>query len=324
MRIGVTGASGFVGSALCTHLRASGHIVVRIVRAQGAETERAETERHGPRVIASWSKAELGAALRDVEAVVHAAAIVHKPHLPASDYQDFNVRGTQDLVAAAEANQVQRLVFISSIKVYGEAPEAVMDEALAPAPLLAYAKTKLEAEGIASAGSFPQGTLVLRLAPVYGVGDKGNVRTMIERIAKRQLLIPGSGQTKKSLVHVGLVARSIEAACRSEKSGVYVCSNQKTPTIGELADEIAKVLGRRPPPRIPQTVLGPIAKGVDALTKRLRLPLPRATDLVRKSQIESICDSEKLRRELKVDTHCDLAATLREEAEWLKRIGRIK
>jgi dihydroflavonol-4-reductase len=326
MRIAVTGATGFVGRRLLRLLAAEGHDVRALVRA--AKTSSSVPPRssvpQGVELcpVLEWTQSALVSAIRGVDCIVHAASVVHRPNAKLEEYIDFNVKGTKALVDAGHAVGATRFVFVSSIKVYGEAPQGTMNEVLLPDPILPYAVSKLQAEDVVSNARFANGAACLRLAPVYGVGDKGNVRAMIERIAKNQLFIPGTGETKKSLVHIDLVAQSLHVLCTKNIDGVFVCANRSTASVGELADLIAQLLGKPRPRRLPLRVLVPAGRAVD-LVARLLPTRFRASDLIKKAQIASLCDSSRLAEATGLDLDVNLCETLREEIDWLRQSGCI-
>jgi nucleoside-diphosphate-sugar epimerase len=138
VRVLVTGASGFVGTALCAHLAASGFAVRQAARSlpSAISSDTVAVGDIGPNT--EWETA-----LRNVNAVVHLAARVHVLHERAADsladYRRVNLEGTQRLATAAAAVGVSRLVFLSSIKVNGERSVRPFAEADTPHPEDAYA-----------------------------------------------------------------------------------------------------------------------------------------------------------------------------------------
>ena len=120
LRIGVTGANGWVGRALCEHLHRQGHSVVALSRRNpdlNGVLWRQVGQIDGQ---TSWSNA-----LRGVQAVVHCAGHAHQMGTGADTqpetYFRVNTDGTFALVRAAHAAGVKRLVFVSSVKALGEA-----------------------------------------------------------------------------------------------------------------------------------------------------------------------------------------------------------
>lgn len=318
MNVLVTGANGFVGRTIVDQLRRRGDAVIALVRP--GRSMPVET-----REVAEWSETALTKALAGVDAVIHAASLVHRRGAPLEEYVKFNVDGTHALLEAAKRNNVARFVFVSSLKVYGEAPAGIINEAT---PLLAdlpYAVTKLESESavLRATDAFTRGSIAVRPAPIFGIGDKGNVRQMIKHASRRTLFVPGDGATRKSIVHVDLVARACLAGLDRDVTGAFVVANREAPSVGELADLIAKRVGRRRPPRVPNWLLLGAASATDRLLSTARLKPLGARALVQKSQIPTVCDVSAIERELGVDCTVDLDAVLREEIAWLRREGEI-
>jgi UDP-glucose 4-epimerase len=139
MKILVSGANGFVGRALCLHLRTHGYRVVPTVRcASGIETELVIGDIN--------SKTDWKAALAGCGAVVHLAARVHVMDDTAQDplklYRATNTESTLNLARQAAQAGVSRFVFISSVKVNGEGGDEPYRETDVPAPEDAYAISK--------------------------------------------------------------------------------------------------------------------------------------------------------------------------------------
>jgi len=302
----VTGASGFVGA----------HVLAAIPDAVGLYRSR-----EGRR-IERWDRAHLRAALEGATGVVHAASIVHRPGALRDEYEQFNVEGTRALVEAARDANVRRFVFLSSIKIYGETPRGIIDEKTAVAPDAHYARTKAEAEKIVLAATDLR-PIVLRLSPVYGRGDKGNVRTMIRAIRRRRFFVPGEGNIHKSIVHVSTVADVVRAAVANEASGVFVVADRATPTLRELADAIARALGRARPLSIPAPLLRRVARIVGSVARVARIATPISEALIDKAMTSTICDPSRVERELGVKCEVDLDWAIRDEIEWLREIRAL-
>lgn len=302
----VTGASGFVGGHALTALKHAGH------EAKGLARKDAPT----------WDEGSLRRLLEGTEGVVHAASVVHKPTTPAEEYTRFNVEGTRALLEAARTAGVRRFVFVSSIKVYGETPGGLIDERMAVTPEGHYARTKAEAEALVLEASDLR-PVVLRLCPVYGRGDKGNVRTMIRAIAGHRFFVPGDGSSRKSIVHVSTVSDVVCAAARSEATGVLVVADNQTPTIRELADAIAARLVRRRPLSIPTSLLRGAASLVGRAARIAGSSTQISGTLIDKAMTSSICDPSRVERELGVSCHVDLDSSLADEIAWLRELRVI-
>ena len=313
----VTGANGFVGGRVLAGLRGHDVPAIGLVRA-GRTLEHAEWTK---RDVAEWTEASLGESLDGVTGIVHAASVVHRPGADPSEQAAFNVEGTRVLLAAARSCGVRRVVFLSSIKVYGEEPPGVIDEDTAVDRSSPYAATKLDAERILLEAMDHAGpsVSVLRLCPVYGAGDKGNVRRVATSIARRRFLVPGDGATRKSVVHVSTVAEAVRRALESDATGVFVLADCVAPSIRELADTIARALGRRPPLSVPVTLVLAAAAALEVVSRARGHQPGVSRELVRKSLRSSICSPAKIERALGMDCHVDLRDGIAEEIAWLRR-----
>jgi nucleoside-diphosphate-sugar epimerase len=200
----ITGANGFVGSALCIQASAHNFLVKGAVRS--AQSLPADTEAVLIDTIdgsTDWSDA-----LRSINVVVHLAARVHvmndRSADPLNEFRKVNVDGTLNLAKQAVQAGVQRFVFISSIKVNGEStplgqPFRADDE---PMPMDAYGISKREAEDALRQLARDTGMEVVIIRPplVYGAGVKANFLSMMRWLDKGIPLPLGAIHNQRSLV----------------------------------------------------------------------------------------------------------------------------
>ncbi len=186
----VTGGTGFVGQAVVGRLVAEpklGRVVATSRRSDFKFSEEIETHKKELGRETDWS-----AELKNVSAVVHCAARVHVMSdgaaNPLEEYRKTNVVGTMCLAEQAAQAGVQRFVFVSSIKVNGEAtsrnrPFLASDE---PAPMDPYGISKMEAENGLRQLARETGLEVVIIRPplVYGAGVKANFHTMMHWLAR--------------------------------------------------------------------------------------------------------------------------------------------
>lgn len=201
MRILVSGANGFVGSALTRRLRRCGNDVVGAVRHAGGDGEVAIGNLNAH---TDWLSA-----LQGVDQVVHLAARVHVMHEqsvdPLAEFRSVNVDGTLNLAQQAALAGVKRFIFVSSIKVNGEytrqgAPFTAADT---PAPSDPYGISKYEAEqalkGVAARTRME--IVIIRPPLVYGPGVKANFAALMRWVARGWPLPLGAVNTnQRSLV----------------------------------------------------------------------------------------------------------------------------
>ncbi|MDZ7891015.1 MAG: SDR family oxidoreductase [Rhodoferax sp.] len=204
MSVLVTGANGFVGRAICMRAAATGLAV------QAATRAAADLPSVGPSVAVGavdestcWQ-----AALAGCSAVVHLAARAHIMRDVAADplleFRHVNVDGTLNLARQAAAARVRRFVFISSVKVNGEAtqPGQPFGADDAPAPQDAYGVSKMEAEqGLRElAARTGMEVVIIRPPLVYGPGVKANFATMVRWLQRGVPLPLGAVNNQRSLV----------------------------------------------------------------------------------------------------------------------------
>lgn len=204
----ITGASGFVGSALAARL-----LVERPDRVvAGVRSHTARLPAGLPRRVLGdlTSRNPSEDLLEDIDVLVHAAARVHVMHDEAGDplaeYRRVNVDGTLHLARQAASAGVRRFIFISSIKVNGEStqPGRAFRAEDAAAPTDPYAVSKLEAEeGLRQIADHSSMELVVIRPPlVYGPGVGANFREMMRWIVRGVPLPLGAIHNRRSLISI--------------------------------------------------------------------------------------------------------------------------
>lgn len=233
MKIVVTGGSGFIGTRLIEKLEADGHdiAIVDIVHSTPMDILDYDT----------LEKACVGA-----DAIYHLAAAHRDDVFPRSEYYRVNNEGTANVVKAAEANDVKRIIFTSTIAVYGLNREEPPHENMEPRPFNDYGKSKLEAEAHLNewAGKDKTRTAtIVRPVVVFGERNRGNVHTLINQIQRKRFLMIGDGRNRKSMAYVGNVADFLKH-CLNEKAGIEIYNYADKPdlTTDELTDVIYKSL----------------------------------------------------------------------------------
>jgi nucleoside-diphosphate-sugar epimerase len=140
-----------------------------------------------------------------MDCIIHLAA-EHKDDInPKSLYYDVNYRGTKNLTEAAESNNVNQIIFVSTVAVYGLNPKST-DESSKVSPSNDYGRSKLLGEEVLIkwADDKPDRKLVIiRPTAVFGEGNKGNIFRLMERIYSQKFYMIGNGKNRKSIAYVG-------------------------------------------------------------------------------------------------------------------------
>ncbi len=250
----ITGANGFVGNALCAEAVARGFAVRGATRtvfdlAIGVRDVGVENIAVGDiNANTDWHDAVL-----NCDVVIHLAARVHvmtdAADDPLAEFRLVNTIGTERLARCAAASGVKRLVYVSSIKVNGEATsgDARFFEQDQPNPQDAYGVSKWEAEQALHRVAAETGLEVVIVRPplVYGAGVKGNFAQMLRVVALGFPLPFASVKNKRDLVYVGnLVDALITCATHPEAAGnTYLVSDGEAVSTPNLLRGLAKALG---------------------------------------------------------------------------------
>ena len=311
MTVLVTGASGFVGSIICQVLIERGIAVRRALGlSAGAFAHRDDCVIRELGEVANWSMAVKG-----VDSIVHLAARTHVMRDTAADplaeYRRINVAGTQALAEAAQAAGVRRFIFLSSIKVNGEATTLrPYSETDAPCPEDAYGVSKREAEAALRAVVAGMETVVLRPPLLYGPGVKGNFLRLMRAIERGMPLPLGSIHNHRSLLYVGNLVDAIMLSLDHPAAAgkTYLVADDEGISTPGLVRAIAAAMHRparllRFPP--------PLLRFAGAITGKSAA----VSRLLGSLQI----DSSKIRRELGWQPRHTLKEGLRPTAEWYYR-----
>jgi nucleoside-diphosphate-sugar epimerase len=210
MKVLVTGANGFVGSATALSLAKLGHSVVAQTRQTPAVPWPAKAG-ITPYVTDLDQANGVQAALQGCDWVVHTAARVHQVHEtapnPLEAFRQVNTQYTLDLANAAAAQGIKRFVFLSSIKVNGEwtakGQPFRSDDATAPKDTYGISKHEAELGLRAIAVQTGMEAVIVRPPLVYGPGVRANFLTMMRWLERGVPLPLGAIDNQRSLVGLG-------------------------------------------------------------------------------------------------------------------------
>ena len=243
----LTGGTGFVGRHLATQFVADGRRVRVLSRAPAREVL--------PDAV-SWAQGDLAdpaslrAALRNVQTVVHAAALLHGGQMPDTAFEQVNAGGTESLARAAREMGVRRFLHIGSAGVYGDGFTATPHrESDVPGPGTPYERSKLSAErALATAleGSVVQWT-ILRPQGLYGY-DRPETAAFFRAVARRRFWFHGPARVIVHPTHIDdLVAAVRLVVDREDLRGTLINVGGARPLeFRELISLIGKRVGHTP------------------------------------------------------------------------------
>jgi UDP-glucose 4-epimerase len=195
----VSGATGYIGSAIARRLVAEGATVFGGVR-------RTVDLPQGVESFVTGDLAALSSALPAVDAVVHAAGLGHRRGVSQAVWRAANVDAAVNLARAARQAGARRFVLISTAHVHGRVHAGVVTDTTPPNPMDDYAASKLEAER-AVAAAFGPSLSVLRPVAVIGPHCPGNLQLLMKLLARGIPLPFGAIANRRSFIHVDDLAR---------------------------------------------------------------------------------------------------------------------
>lgn len=324
----VTGAAGFVGSAVARALVRAGYRVRALLRPTSKRINLADLDveiTEGD----MRDEAAVGRAMLGARYLFHVAADYR---LWARDKHEIlwtNREGTRILMAAALAARVERIVYTSSVATIACCPEGgVADETrrLGEACAIgAYKRSKIMAEHVVETMIARDGLPAVIVHPSTPIGPRDQKPTPTGRIIIEAALgrMPGYVDTGLNLVHVDDVASGHVAALQKGRPGEhYILGGQDVPLRSLLAD-IARLCGRRPPMlRFPRRLVYPLALAAEARAHLTRREPFLTIDGLRMSKHMMFFTSAKAERDLGY-TARPYGEALADALAWFRSHGHL-
>ncbi len=304
MKAFVTGGTGFIGSRVVRRLRERGDEVVALVRSPEKATALSDL---GCELVEGDLSSEqaIRDGVRGCDAVFHIAA-VYKVGIPAPEREamrDSNVGGTERVLDAAIDAGVARIVYVSTVAVFGNTHGEVVDETYSRKGedfLSCYDETKWKSHQVVL-DRIGRGAPVVIVQPggVYGPGDHSELGNMIDRAASGKLKMLMFPETGFNLVHVDDVADGILLAYDKGEAGQSYVLGGQISKMRELVEKVSEIAGRKAPRRELPAALMKMAIPVGPLVgKAMGFP-PNLRELIRTSDgVTFWARDDKARRDL--------------------------
>ena len=300
----VTGATGFIGGRLAHKLRDRGEEVVALVRSPEKASDLREL---GCELVEGdlSSTDAIRKGMEGCDSVFHVAA-VYKVGIPKSEHaamREANVGGTERVLDGAIDAGVKRIVYVSTVGVFGNTHGKIVDESYKhPGKdfLSCYEETKYLSHQIAL-DRIAKGAPIVIVQPggVYGPGDHSEIGNFIEQTREGKLKMLMFPELGFNLVHVDDVADGILLAHDKGKVGESYVLGGEISTMKQLIDKVAELSGRKAPTRVMPAAAMKLAIPIGPVVGRLMGFPPNLAELIRTSDgVTYWASHDKARAEL--------------------------
>jgi nucleoside-diphosphate-sugar epimerase len=326
MNIFLTGGTGFIGGHVAAKLRERGDNVRALVR---SPEKAKELEAIGCEIVAGTlaDDAAVASCMEGCDAVIHGAAI-YEVGIPASRHEEMrqaNVAGTERVLRAALDAGIPKVVYISTVAVFGDTDGEVVDESYKhPAESFTsfYEQTKYEAHQVAL-GLIEEGLPCVIVQPggVYGPGDHSELANLTKQTLAGKLPLIPFPEFGVTIVHVDDVAAGVLLALDAGRVGEAYVLGGDTTTNRELITTIAELGGRKPPTRaLPSGIVKAIAPFGRVAGPLMGFP-PNMRELITSTDgVTFWASSDKAKSQLGYAPR-DLQTTI---ADTLRETGKLK
>lgn len=216
-KIGVIGGSGFVGTRLCKRFLSSNmnFSIFDLVMGDAFPKKTTQGDVCATKDLINYSET--------IDTLINLAA-VHRDDEDLIAYENVNVGGAVSICKTARKNGIQKIIFTSSVAVYGFADEDT-DENGKINYFNDYGRTKYLAEQVLkewlAEDPLNRTLVIIRPTVIFGEGNRGNVYNLLNQIASKKFIMFGKGVNKKSMAYVENVAAFIEHSL-SFSEGLHV------------------------------------------------------------------------------------------------------
>ncbi|MGV0023589.1 NAD-dependent epimerase/dehydratase family protein [Phormidesmis priestleyi] len=301
MKSFVTGANGFTGSHLVKALEKRGDSVMGLVRKSSDLSRLADTN---VELIYGdiTDRSTLQKAIQKVDTIFHTAAYVELGLVDAARMEQVNVEGTRSLLEVAQSANVSKMVYCSTIGIFGDTQGKVIDETFQRVQKnfsSAYDRTKYEAQQLVDRAA-AQGFPVVSVMPsgIFGLDDP-HFMPVLNSFLKGRLKVWAGGDRMTGVVHVDDLAELMMLAAQKGKTGQYYIASAGDLSTREMFQIFSQETGISPPYEVPELIVRVAGTVLDVIGRSLSWQPP--IDRERVHYVYDRCvrvTSDKARREL--------------------------
>lgn len=284
MKIAVTGATGFIGQALCPYLES--HLQAQIIK-----LTRGPIQSEGQTLDLTTNDQALIASLTGVDCLIHLAARAHTRNSSEADFKRDNVELTTRIANLCRTAKIPRVIYVSSIKVNGNSTSGrtpyTADEL--PQPEDNYGQSKLDCEIVLKQYFSSDDTQLTIIRPplVYGDINKGNLQTLETLITKNIPLPFGNINNRRDLISLHNLCDLITLCVTHPQAAndIFLASDNVTRNTREIVQLLATKLNI--PTRffsVPKWVFGILSflfpQAIESLTGDLQVDIKKTKSLL--------------------------------------------
>ncbi|MBQ7590883.1 MAG: NAD-dependent epimerase/dehydratase family protein [Verrucomicrobia bacterium] len=246
MKIALIGASGFVGTRLIENLKDHTDFELKNIDKQQSHFFQDITT-----IVNVLDADGIKQELKGYDLVVLLAAEHRDDVTPRSLYYEVNVQGMKNVLTAMESNRIKRIVFFSSVAVYGLNKENPSEQTPVD-PFNDYGKSKWQAEQVLLEWykTHPDYNInIVRPTVIFGERNRGNVYNLLKQISSGHFLMVGPGTNYKSMAYVGNIVNFVRFLIHNKTSGYEVWNYIDKPDLcmNKLVTHVGKVLNKHIP-----------------------------------------------------------------------------
>lgn len=293
INISIIGGSGFVGTRFIQEFKDKGLYNLKNIDKIPSPVFNELTE-----IGNVLDKKSLKEKLKNTDLVLLLAAEHRDDVTPTSLYYDVNVTGIQNVIEVMEELGIKRLVFTSSVAIYGLDKDNPNEDFQA-APFNHYGISKWKAEQVLQEwykSHLDWNINIIRPTVIFGEGNRGNVYNLLKQISSGKFMMIGKGTNEKSMSYVGNIVAFISFLIQNNSTGYHIYNYSDTPDLStnDLVFYTGKILNKDIPKIHIPYWLGMVGGyGFDLLAFITRKKLPISSIRVRKFCANTKYDSQK-------------------------------